>query len=161
MVTLDSVAAAPGGRTTLVLDRRARTRSFDRSTAVVLGNVARATHGETVTQVLGSGEARRPFQSFALTQGPLTFVPADTATGAASTLRGAGRRRALVGAAHHLRRPVRATGCSSPATSRTAAGRVVFGDGARGARPATGSNNVRATVPQGHGRRRERPARTP
>jgi predicted phage baseplate assembly protein len=149
VVTLDSVAAAPGGRTTLVLTDGLST-PFDRSTAVVFGNVARATHGETVTQVLGSGEARRPFQSFAVTQGPLTFVPADTSTGAESTLEvrvddvrwselpstypsGPGDRVFVTR--------------DEPDGSRS----VVFGDGARGARPATGSNNVRARYRKGTG----------
>ena len=60
--------------------------AYARKGAAILGNVARATHGETVTQILGSGDARVPFQMFGLQQSPLTFVPADNPRGAASTL---------------------------------------------------------------------------
>jgi predicted phage baseplate assembly protein len=149
MVTVASVAAAPGGRTAIELEA-APTVALDRATALVLGNVAPATHGETVTEVLGSGDARVPFQAFGLRQGPLTFVPADNPRGAASTLEvqvdgvrwaelatsfGAGPRDRV-----HVTR-------DEPDGTVT----VVFGDGVRGARPPSGSNNLRATYRKGIG----------
>ena len=58
------VATRAGGRTRLTLtDKPAH--EFDRQSAVVFGNAARATHGETVTQLLGSGDARVPFAAVA------------------------------------------------------------------------------------------------
>ncbi len=149
LVTLASAAAVPGGRTSLVL-ARAPAAPFARSSAVVFGNVARATHGETVTQVLGSGDARMPFAAFGLRQGPLTFVPADTPRGAASTLevRVDGVRWAEVASTYGAgpRDRVFVTRDEPDGTLS-----VVFGDGSRGARPPSGSNNLRATYRKGVG----------
>jgi hypothetical protein len=63
-------------------------RSLDAETAVMLGNVAKATHGETVRRErLGSGDATVPFQSFRLAKSPLTYVARPGAPhGAGSTL---------------------------------------------------------------------------
>ena len=59
---------------------------YDSDSARVNANVARATHGETVNEILGSGDARVPNASFRLRQAPLTFVSAATASGRQSTL---------------------------------------------------------------------------
>jgi hypothetical protein len=59
---------------------------FDRTTVSVLANVAPATHGETRTEVLGSGDASKRFQRFRLRQKPLTYVAAPVAGGGLSTL---------------------------------------------------------------------------
>ena len=46
-----------------------------------------STQGETVrNEVLGSGDAGQAYQSFTLKQSALTYTPADTAGGGASTL---------------------------------------------------------------------------
>jgi hypothetical protein len=160
-VVLDAVSdgVSPAGvpRTRLTL-QTALTRSFDRAGAVVLGNVVSATHGETVHDVLGSGDARRSFQRFALTQGPLTYVQAATAGGSASTLHvsvdgvewpevpshfGAGPTDRTV---THAWSPD-----LNPATGLPF-DLVTFGDGVHGARVTTGSHNVRATYRKGLGR---------
>ncbi len=60
--------------------------SYIRKTVKLNANVARATHGETRREVLGSGDASQSFQKFLLKQAPLTYVSAPTATGLASTL---------------------------------------------------------------------------
>ncbi|MFO0606343.1 MAG: baseplate J/gp47 family protein [Polyangiales bacterium] len=60
--------------------------TYKRSSVVVRGNVAHATHGETRDEVLGSGDASVPDQRFTLRQGPRTWVSAVTPTGVASTL---------------------------------------------------------------------------
>jgi hypothetical protein len=73
------------GRTTLTFTS-APTRHYLRHTVTLNANVALATHGETVTEVLGSGSATVPYQTFALRQPPVTHVPAATASGALSTL---------------------------------------------------------------------------
>ena len=117
-----------------------------------------ASHGETVTQILGSGDAARPFQAFELKQLPLTYRAATNESGAASelTLRiGAiewHERNTLYGAA---------------ATDRAFAldvdeqGRnlVKFGDGANGARLPSGLNNVRISYRKGIRYRRQCPRR--
>lgn len=59
---------------------------YVRNTVTIHANVANATHGETVQEVLGSGNASQSYQSFALRQPPLTYVSAATSSGTASTL---------------------------------------------------------------------------
>jgi predicted phage baseplate assembly protein len=59
---------------------------FKRDTVVIHANVVKATHGETRTEVLGSGDASKSFQEFELRQPPLTYTAAPTAVGAESTL---------------------------------------------------------------------------
>jgi predicted phage baseplate assembly protein len=66
--------------------RSALKNSYVRATLTIYGNVARATHGETVQEVLGGGDAAKPYQRFTLSQPPLTNVSAATPSGAASTL---------------------------------------------------------------------------
>lgn len=58
---------------------------YVRSTVSINGNVALATHGETRQEVLGSGNAQ-PYQRFTLKQPPLTYLTAETPSGAESTL---------------------------------------------------------------------------
>ncbi len=60
--------------------------TFRRDTLAIHGNVVRASHGETRTEVLGSGDAAAWPQVFALKQGPLTYLSAVTPDGAVSTL---------------------------------------------------------------------------
>jgi len=61
--------------------------SYTRSSMAINANVAQATQGETVSQVLGSGDAGTSFQSFALNnQAPLTYVSSASGGGAQSTL---------------------------------------------------------------------------
>jgi hypothetical protein len=79
-------ATIAGGRTTLTLESGV-SGSFDATKAVVYANVITASHGESVKQVLGSGDATQPFQRFALGRSPLTYVHSSaTPRGAASTL---------------------------------------------------------------------------
>jgi hypothetical protein len=62
------------------------TATYDRATLRVRANVVTATHGETVRQVLGSGDATIPFQRMVTRRGPLTHVRAQTPSGARTTL---------------------------------------------------------------------------
>lgn len=149
VVTIRAVSAQPGDRTKLELTA-APTHPYDRATAVIFGNVAHATHGETVQQILGSGDARTPFQTYQLRQGPLTFVPADNPHGAESTLEVQ---------VDGLQWKERVSAYQAGTTDRIFTTRdepdgtesVVFGDGVNGIRPATGSNNVRTRYRKGIG----------
>ncbi|MFE5631357.1 baseplate J/gp47 family protein [Streptomyces sp. NPDC056543] len=148
VVVLDSVEDK-GDRTLITLTGPPRNR-YDRATAVLFGNVAKATHGETVHQVLGDGDARRPFPAMPLLHGPLTHVRADTPQGFASTLtvradEVAWRERATLYGAE--------AGDRAFTTRDEPDGTVVvaFGDGVRGARLPSGSHNVRATYRKGLG----------
>lgn len=121
------------------------------STAVtVYGNVANATHGQTVGEVLGDGDGSQSFQNFALHQMPLTYVAAATPEGAQSTLVVSvneiewqeGSDLAELGPTDH--EYITQTDNSDQTT-------VVFGDGAHGARVPTGSANIKAVYRYGIG----------
>ncbi|MGH2720630.1 MAG: putative baseplate assembly protein [Actinomycetota bacterium] len=123
---------------------------YDRATARVNANVARATHGETVTEILGGGDARVPNARFPLRQAPLTFVSAATPSGRLSTLAVRvndllwGETDRLYGRGPAERVYEVDVGADAEATVR-------FGDGIEGARPPSGDHNVRATYRKGLG----------
>jgi hypothetical protein len=120
-------------------------------TAVLLGNVAGATHGETVRgEPLGDGNAAAPFQRFALRKKPLTYVPGG------GSARGEAALRVLIngekwGEVESL--------FGQPPTARVYTARqaddgttvLQFGDGTTGSRLPTGRGNVIATYRQGAG----------
>lgn len=85
LIELSHLEAEDDNHTKLVLKKPLQ-NIYDRATVTILGNVASATHGETVTEVLGSGDATQAFQRFALRQPPLTYISAATPTGVESTL---------------------------------------------------------------------------
>lgn len=60
--------------------------NYVRSTVLINANAGPATHGESVQEFAGSGDATQPFQTFKLRQPPLTYTAAETPTGGASTL---------------------------------------------------------------------------
>jgi hypothetical protein len=141
----------PGDRphTTLVL-AAPLAYAYKRETVTLYGNVAHATHGETKSEVLGSGDAARALQQFTLKQPPLTWVPAPTPSGVASTLEvrvndvlwhEAG---GLAGLAPTDRDYVTRTDDQGQVT-------VTFGDGRQGARLPSGVENVRARYRSGIG----------
>ncbi|HEX6639986.1 MAG TPA: hypothetical protein VF215_02680, partial [Thermoanaerobaculia bacterium] len=138
------------GAYTIVTFESELLRTYTRSTVRINANVAAATHGESVDEVLGSGDAAAVYQSFTLRQPPLTHVKADTPSGRASTLevwvddvlwsevptlygRGAEER------VYIARR-------NDDGTTT-----VTFGDGISGARLPTGQENVRARYRKGIG----------
>jgi predicted phage baseplate assembly protein len=113
-------------------------------------NVAHATHGETVSEILGSGDAGQRYQQFILRQPPLTYVSAPTASGAASTLELRvndllwHEAAALFGQDPQERIYVTYTDDDGKTT-------VEFGDGVTGARLPSGQDNVRAKYRKGIG----------
>jgi predicted phage baseplate assembly protein len=116
----------------------------------VFANVAAATHGETTSEVLGSGDAGSAFQSFTLRQAPVTYVSAATPEGAASTLQLWVNDiqwievPALYGAGPRDR--VFVTRRDDPGKST-----AYFGGGGAGARLPSGQENVRAVYRKGLG----------
>ena len=123
---------------------------YERATVRINANVAAATHGESVKEPLGSGDASTPYQQFILRQPPLTYVSADTPTGSASTLK--------VYVNEVLWEEVPFFYGHGPTeriyiTRRDDEGRTTirFGDGISGARLPTGQNNVRAEYRKGIG----------
>ena len=123
--------------------------SYRRDTVVISGNVVAASHGETVRELLGSGDATRSYQELELKQKPLTYVTAPP-SGAQSTLdvRVGEVRWHEVGSLLGLgpRDRVYTTRRADDGTVT-----VQFGDGRTGARPPTGQNNLRATYREGIG----------
>lgn len=128
------------------------TRDLDHRSAVLLGNVAPASHGEAVTgEVLGDGAAAVPLQQFSLAKAPVTHVTDPTAPGGArNTLEilvdGVrwSQRPSLLGAARDER--IYVTEIDDDATMT-----VRFGDGVTGARLPTGRGNVVAGYRMGLG----------
>jgi hypothetical protein len=123
---------------------------YDRETALVNANVAPATHGETVSEILGSGDARIANATFALKQSPLTFVSSATPSGRQSTL--ALRANDLLWQeapslyAHGPTERVYETETDDDGVTT-----VRFGDGVEGARPPSGDHNIRVTYRKGLG----------
>jgi predicted phage baseplate assembly protein len=74
-----------GVRTVLRLANELAYR-YRRDSVIIWGNVARATEGETFSEVLGSGDGTRVGQGFVLARAPLTYVSSPTVNGGASTL---------------------------------------------------------------------------
>ena len=124
---------------------------FKRDTVKIHGNVVTATHGETRTESLGSGDGSKPLQQFILKQPPLTFVAASNPSGVDSTLKVYvndvqwHESETLVGLSGKERRFVTQTDDEG----KTAA---IFGNGKEGARLPTGIENVRAVYRNGIGK---------
>ncbi len=124
--------------------------AYIRQTVTIFGNVAVATHGETVEEVLGGGDASQAHQRFTLRQPPVTHVRASTPSGAESTLEVRvndirwHETPSLFG--HGPRDRVFTTRLEDDGTTF-----VQFGDNVEAARVATGRQNVRAKYRRGIG----------
>ena len=124
--------------------------SYKREHVTINANVARATHGETVREVLGSGNAGQSNQSFTLAQLPLTYTGAPTPSGIKSTLQVRVNDLlwhevpTLYG--HGPEERIYITRIADDGKTT-----VQFGDGVCVARLPTGQENVRATYRRGIG----------
>lgn len=125
--------------------------SYKRDTVTIYGNVVKATHGETRTEILGSGDGTQAFQQFTLSQPPLTYLPVATPTGVASTLE--------VYVNDVRWREVKSLAQLSPTdrcfvtqTDNDGNTTIIFGNGVNGARLPTGVENVRAVYRTGIGK---------
>jgi len=144
---LDVAPISGGWRITLDRDLSA---AYERSTVIVHGNVALATHGETVRQLLGSGRAATAFQRFTLAHDPLTYLQSSDSSGAEAALevRVNDVRWDEASTLYGARPTDRSYAVRSDEQGRTY---VQFGDGEHGARLPSGSNNVRARYRKGLG----------
>lgn len=148
VVTLKEVLL-DNGYTVLVFENDLKYQ-YLRSSVTINANVALATHGETVTELLGSGDAGQANQKFVLKQVPLTYVGSDTPSGVKSTLE--------VRVDGVLWKEVSSLYDREPeehiyTTFMDDDGKVTvqFGDGINGARLTSGTNNLRATYRKGIG----------
>lgn len=148
-VAVVAEAKTDGDKWTLVFDDELA-GVYERASVVVHGNVALATHGETVDQLLGSGRAGIPFQRFPLAQSPLTYLQSSDPSGVDSALevRVNEVRWDEVPSLYPARPGDRVYTVREDAAGQTY---VQFGDGSRGARPPSGSQNVRAVYRKGIG----------
>ena len=124
--------------------------SYARDSLTIYANVAPATHGETRTEILGSGDGSRRFQTFTLKQAPLTHMPAATASGSQTTLKV--RVNDILWAevpAFYGIGPTDRVYVTRLADEGTVT--VEFGDGVTGARLPTGTENITATYRTGSG----------
>jgi len=124
--------------------------TYYRDTVTINANVVRATHGETVSEVLGSGNASESYQKFLLKKAPLTYVSASTPNGTLSTL-GIHVDGVLCQEAQsffNLDSDNRSYIVRIDDDSKT---HITFGDGKKGARLPTGIENITATYRNGIG----------
>jgi hypothetical protein len=148
VLTLDRVEA--DGTTSKLFFTEALQHIYKRDSVNIYANVARATHGETLHQILGNGDARQPHQQFDLKHAPLTFVGADNESGAESAL-----EVRVDDIAWHEVATLYGAGPDDHSyvlrVDETGAGQVRFGDGLRSARLPSGSENVHAVYRKGIG----------
>lgn len=137
------------GYTVLTFDQ-SLAYSYVRDTVTVNANIAEGTHGETVEEVLGSGDASQTFQRFTLRQPPLTYISASTPSGAETTLEVRVNDvlwhevPTFYGRGPEERIYVTRTDDEGKTT-------ILFGDGKTGARLPTGQENVTAKYRKGIG----------
>ena len=145
--------AGPGGTpySILVLAPDGLAYEYERGTTEILANVVPAHHRDTHAEILGSGSASQPMQTFALHGKPLTFLPSPTVDGVRSTL--------AIRVDESLWQETTSLAMAGPNdrvyTTKTADdGKVTatFGDGIHGRRIPTGADNVRAVYATGIGR---------
>jgi hypothetical protein len=129
---------------------RQPTYTYKRDTAAMNANVAEATHGETATEILGGGDATKPFATYKLKSKPLTHVSAKSETGMAPAL-----EVRVNGVLWDLVDTFRDSGPEDRhyilriAKDQTTS--IIFGDGLNGLRPPTGQDNIQATYRKGAG----------
>jgi predicted phage baseplate assembly protein len=150
IVVLEEIQHA-GGFTTAFFAVPGLVHRYVRATVTINANVAVATHGESVREVLGSGDGGRPNQRFVLKKPPLTYTPSAAATGATTSL-----EVRVDGVAWQHAERLFGSGPSDERyqVRRDEEGRttVIFGDGVQGARLPTGVENVVASYRSGIGR---------
>lgn len=141
--------AGAGSRTILTIVPPL-TFSYKPETVTIAGNVVRATQGERCEEVLGSGDGALSLQQFTLKRSPLTYVPTATPGGSASTLQVFvdGVQWSECASLAELGPTDRSYITQTDAEGKTS---VIFGDGRRGARLPSGSENVVAQYRFGMG----------
>jgi hypothetical protein len=143
-------AADPNGPATTLSFAQALANIYDRSTVTVNANVALATDGQTVNEILGSGDSTNPGLQFTLKQKPLTYLSSPSGLGVASTLQVWVNNLQWHEVGNFL-----ASGPSdrvfTTVMNEDGTVTVQFGDGINGARTPTGQTNIRAVYRVGIG----------
>lgn len=124
--------------------------AYDPATVNIYANVVQATHGETVEEVLGSGDGSTPNQRFMLKKPPLTYVAATNARGSESTLEV--RVNGILWQEVPSLYPLKPYSENYIIRIQNDGKSIVtFGDGSKGARLPSGQENVTATYRSGIG----------
>lgn len=148
--SFDSSLAGDKTLSTLTLETPLAYR-YKRASVKIYGNVVKATHGETRSETLGSGNAAVSMQAFTLKQPPLTYVSVNTPAGAESTLEVYvndlrwHETDSLAGQSPNARLFVTKTDDEAKTT-------VIFGNGKAGGRLPTGMENIKARYRNGIGK---------
>jgi hypothetical protein len=149
LAVIDSATALDEKHTRLVLTTEL-VNVYDAATVIISANIALSTHGETTNEVLGGGDATKPFQRFVLKQPPLTYVSSSSASGAQTTLEVRVNdilwREVPDFYGHGPEERIYVTRLSDDGKTT-----VIFGDGETGARLPTGQENIKAKYRKGIG----------
>lgn len=137
------------GLTTLLFEA-GLAHPYKRETTTLNANTVHATHGETVNEILGSGDGALTHQKFTLKKPPLTHIPAETPGGSASTLQ-LRVNKLLWKQADSLYELDSRDERYIVRIDDDGKASVILGDGIKGARLPTGENNVTATYRSGIG----------
>jgi hypothetical protein len=125
---------------------------FPTGTTQVLGNVVRATHGQSIApeEILGDGNASAAFQSFSLRQAPLTYLSSSKQIQGESTLSILvnGEKWTEVDSLYGQAPSARVYVLRQDDEGRTG---VQFGDGLTGSRLPSGRGNIKAQYRYGLG----------
>lgn len=125
-------------------------RIYDATTVTVNANAAEASNGETVQEILGSGDATNSALQFTLKQAPLTYVTSPTSNGSQSTL-----EVWVNNLQWHEVSNLLASGPSDrhfvTRVNPQGYNVVQFGNGVQGACTPTGTSNIRAVYKKGIG----------
>jgi len=114
---------------------------YCRATTTANANVALATVGASVTEIMGNGSAATTNQTFTLRQKPLTYVQANTPNGRQSTLMVRANGVAWSAVPTLYDQPATAQAYTI-ANESDGSSDVIFGDGVEGATLPTGQNNI-------------------
>jgi hypothetical protein len=115
----------------------------------VLPNVLKVTRGKTIAnEMLGSGDATNPAQSFRLKQSPVTYLQQGASVASTISLTVGGQPWTEVASFYDQGADATVFVTSEDDDGKT---HVMFGDGVNGARLPTGTNNVVATYRIGAG----------
>jgi hypothetical protein len=144
-----TVKSASGGVTALSFNAPL-TRIYDAATVTVNANSVEATHGETVKEIMGSGDATNAGLKLQLKQSPLTYVSAATGNGVQSTL-AVRVNNLLWNEVDNFLNAAPADRDYITLPSSSGGPVVQFGDGVRGSRTPTGQSNIVATYRKGIG----------
>lgn len=147
--SLVNVATVAGDVTTLTLES-VLSGIYDASTVRVNANAVSSTNGETVHEILGSGDATNKALQFTLKQSPLTYITAATGNGTQSTLEIWVNNLQW----HEVSNLLAAGPADRVFTTRIDSQGsciVQFGNGVQGACTPTGQSNIRAVYRKGIG----------